>query len=148
MRCRSSSALGASLLLQEEDAAQQTAAPELPPLRAGAAVTASAITRADTVFIDHDYLIKGVAGAILWKIVREYAESGRVEFTNRELRLDRRSACRNMPRTSRPAWSSCKPPASATPASPSTNAAVAASASLSTGVWCSKTSPASPQSRV
>ncbi|MBO6717296.1 MAG: GAF domain-containing protein [Rhizobiaceae bacterium] len=42
----------------------------------------------NTVFVGHDYLIKGVAGAILWKIVREYAETGRSEFTNRELRLD------------------------------------------------------------
>lgn len=42
----------------------------------------------DTVFIGHDYLIKGVAGAILWRIASEHAGTGRVEFTNRELRLD------------------------------------------------------------
>jgi len=41
----------------------------------------------DSVFLDHDYLIKGVAGAIFWKLVREHAQ-GRVEFSNRELRLD------------------------------------------------------------
>jgi adenylate cyclase len=41
----------------------------------------------DSVFLDHDYLIKGVAGAIFWKLVREHAQ-GRTEFTNRELRLD------------------------------------------------------------
>jgi hypothetical protein len=39
------------------------------------------------VFIDHDYLIKGVAGAIFWKLVRDYAHHGRTEFSNRELRL-------------------------------------------------------------
>lgn len=42
----------------------------------------------DSVFLNHDYLIKGVAGAIFWKVVSEYTRAGRVEFSNRELRLD------------------------------------------------------------
>lgn len=42
----------------------------------------------DSVFIDNEYLIKGVAGAILWKLVREHAAGRRADFTNRELRLD------------------------------------------------------------
>jgi hypothetical protein len=42
----------------------------------------------DSVFIDNEYLIKGVAGAILWKLVREHAAGRRSDFTNRELRLD------------------------------------------------------------
>jgi hypothetical protein len=41
----------------------------------------------DSVFLDDEYLIKGVAGAVLWKLVREHARDGRTEFTNRELRL-------------------------------------------------------------
>ncbi len=41
----------------------------------------------DSVFLDHDYLIKGVAGAILWKLVRDHTALGRTDFTNRELRL-------------------------------------------------------------
>jgi adenylate cyclase len=42
----------------------------------------------DSVFFDTTYIIKGVAGAILWKLLREHVETGRIEFTNRELRLD------------------------------------------------------------
>ena len=30
-----------------------------------------------SIFVGDDYLIKGVAGAILWKLLREHAESGR-----------------------------------------------------------------------
>jgi adenylate cyclase len=45
--------------------------------------------RDDSVFLGHDYLIKGVAGAILWRLLREHAATGRTDFTTRELRLDR-----------------------------------------------------------
>lgn len=41
-----------------------------------------------SVFLNHDYLIKGVAGAILWRILQQWQESGREDFNNRELRLD------------------------------------------------------------
>jgi adenylate cyclase len=44
-------------------------------------------TRDDSVFVDDDYLIKGVAGAILWKLVQDVQQRGRSEFTTRELRL-------------------------------------------------------------
>lgn len=41
-----------------------------------------------SVFLDDSYLVKGVAGAILCKLLREHLLSGRTEFSNRELRLD------------------------------------------------------------
>lgn len=42
----------------------------------------------NSVFIDDRYLIKGVAGAIFWKLVNDHVHRGRDEFSNRELRLD------------------------------------------------------------
>lgn len=42
----------------------------------------------ESVFLDNEYLIKGVAGGILWRLLRHYVEEGREEFSNRELRLD------------------------------------------------------------
>lgn len=41
-----------------------------------------------SVFIDGVYLIKGVAGQVFWKLVQAYTQSQRVDFTNREIRLD------------------------------------------------------------
>ena len=43
-----------------------------------------------SIFINHAYLIKGVAGAILWKLLQVHRSEGRQEFCNRELRLDPR----------------------------------------------------------
>jgi hypothetical protein len=42
----------------------------------------------ESIFLDNEYLIKGVAGGILWRLLRNYDERGRVEFSNREIRLD------------------------------------------------------------
>ncbi len=42
----------------------------------------------DTVLCDSAYIVKGVPGRILWRMVEAHATTGRVVFTNRELRLD------------------------------------------------------------
>jgi adenylate cyclase len=75
-------------LLQQEEAPDRTSTPMVSGAETGREIRIRHYGADNTVFIGHDYLIKGVAGAILWKIAREHASSGRVEFTNRELRLD------------------------------------------------------------
>ena len=42
----------------------------------------------DTVLCNSAYLVKGAPGRILWSMLKAHAESGRTQFTNRELRLD------------------------------------------------------------
>jgi len=42
----------------------------------------------DSIFIDDAYLIKGVAGRIFWELLQSHARTGRVDFTNKEIRLD------------------------------------------------------------
>ena len=54
-------------------------------------------TTATVAFYDHDgsvlvdgsYIIKGVPGRILFSLLSEHATSGRTDFTNREIRLNR-----------------------------------------------------------
>jgi hypothetical protein len=42
-----------------------------------------------SVFLDGDYLIRGVAGRILWSMAQRHVHTGQVEFTNKEIRLDK-----------------------------------------------------------
>lgn len=43
-----------------------------------------------SLFVNDDYLIKGVAGSLLWHMLNDHHQFGRCEFSNRELRLDQR----------------------------------------------------------
>jgi len=68
------------------DAPQVTPAPTHPEGQPVLTIHHHAHT--DSVFLGSDYLIKGVAGAILWRLVRDWVERGRQDFSNRELRMD------------------------------------------------------------
>jgi adenylate cyclase len=57
---------------------------------AGAPLLVRHYVEDDTIFFGNDYLIKGVAGNILWTLLCDYSESKRASFSNRELRLDPR----------------------------------------------------------
>jgi adenylate cyclase len=70
---------------QEADDAPVPAAARKP---AGPEVVVRHHAQQDAVFLDNDYLIKGVAGAIFRKLVADHLADGRTEFSNRELRLD------------------------------------------------------------
>ncbi|MFZ0487035.1 MAG: GAF domain-containing protein [Arenicellales bacterium] len=43
-----------------------------------------------SVFLDDRYLIKGVAGEVLWALVQDFDNKGTTDFSNRALRLDSR----------------------------------------------------------
>ena len=76
-------------LLQEAAESQEeapAAARAAPP--GGTPVPIRHYAADGSVFIGDDYLIKGVAGAIFCKLLRDYAGAQRTEFSNRELRLD------------------------------------------------------------
>ncbi|MFP5440401.1 MAG: GAF domain-containing protein [Gammaproteobacteria bacterium] len=68
-----------------EDAARESA---VKPEVGGSPLAVRHYARNDSVFLGEDYLIKGVAGAILWRLLNLYVKEQRTEFSNRELRLD------------------------------------------------------------
>ena len=83
--------LGAAIDLLQSGAESADAEGTLPPQPAPSRGDVLLLRRypANTsLFLDEQYLIKGVAGAILWKLARDHVQQGRTEFSNRELRLD------------------------------------------------------------
>jgi adenylate cyclase len=77
-------ALSEVLSLDSEPA--RTAASEAPPPERSIHVVHHRFD--DSIFIDGEYVIKGVAGRLLASMLEKHLESGRLEFTNREIRLD------------------------------------------------------------
>ncbi len=74
--------------LAELQPQRESVAEKVAPV-AGAPVLMRHYAHDHSIFIGGDYLIKGVAGAILWKLAGAWVGEGRDTFTNRELRLDR-----------------------------------------------------------
>lgn len=75
-------------LEEDEDAAEATGAQPEQPAADALPMLVRRYARDNSVFLDDDYLIKGVAGAILWRLLQVYTREGRVDFSNRELRRD------------------------------------------------------------
>ncbi len=85
--------LGAAIrvLQHSHETGEDSVEPEPSPAPArGRAVTMRHYAENDSVFLDGDYLIKGVAGSIFLALVRDYVDKGQTDFSNRELRLDPR----------------------------------------------------------
>ena len=74
-----------------EEGDADDAAPDAPPaIIAGPPLTVRHFAATDSIFFDDDYLIKGVAGAILWAVLTDFVERKRTRFTNKGLRVDSR----------------------------------------------------------
>lgn len=76
---------------QAEELVDEPAVTEEPAiLPAGPSMTVRRFAANDSIFLDDDYLIKGVAGAILWVLLTDFVQRRRTGFTNKGLRVDPR----------------------------------------------------------
>lgn len=81
--------LGAGMRLLQGEGSEESV-PQAPDTsdETGEPLTVRYYAADHSVFLGEDYLIKGVAGAIFWRLASTHVETGRSAFTNRELRLD------------------------------------------------------------
>ncbi len=82
--------LASALLLAEINADTVPVAPvgTCPAAADGAGFRFRYFAHDDSVFIDDDYVIKGVAGRLLYHFVSAFADNGRCDFANREIRRE------------------------------------------------------------
>lgn len=72
----------------DDDGVATGALPPFAPAADGPAAVVRFYPADGSTFLDGDYLVKGVPGRILWKLLQEWRDEGRTAFTNREVRLD------------------------------------------------------------
>jgi len=85
------SRLGASILALQQVAdtpPEDSEGAPLPTPLLGAPLAVRYYPANSSVFLGDDYLIKGVAGAIFWRLLTLHFQEQRSEFSNRELRID------------------------------------------------------------
>ncbi len=78
----------AMVLLQREPVVDSTPWRISVPPAASLAAMVKHYESDDSIFIDDAYLIKGVAARVLWRILNEYLDRHRTEFSNKQIRLD------------------------------------------------------------
>jgi len=77
-------------ILQNVPAPEPEPEPESAPDVQGAPLAVRHFADNDCIFFGNDYMIKGVAGAVLWALLQDFVAQGKTAFSNRELRLDQR----------------------------------------------------------